>query len=169
MLIVNVQHYSMLRHDKLLACSQERDAVHIITFMRDGAISHTAILGKAFLEKKFCQNIIISRDYRFPWHPRSLDLKPADVWLYRYLKFRVRLRWKMRSCEKWRVCIRTSSTLLLLDLCLDFNALYPAEEIMWNIYFCNKRQSQVLGSVRHFLWIVSSAPPVGFFDFFYLY
>ncbi|GFX28950.1 uncharacterized protein TNCV_3029931 [Trichonephila clavipes] len=42
-------------------------------------------------ETTFGEDRIVSRRCRYPWPPRSLDLTPADFWLWGYLKSRVYL------------------------------------------------------------------------------
>ncbi|GFX14694.1 hypothetical protein TNCV_4016921 [Trichonephila clavipes] len=49
-----------------------------VTFMQDGATSHTAKPVKAFLIQTFGEDRIVSRRCRYPWPPRSPDLTPAD-------------------------------------------------------------------------------------------
>jgi hypothetical protein len=88
---VNAQRYLTLLREKVVPCLRERDALSTITFMQDGATSHTATPVKAFLIQTFGEDKIISRGCRFPWPPRSPDLTPADFWLWGYLKSRVYL------------------------------------------------------------------------------
>ncbi|GFV73952.1 uncharacterized protein TNCV_1190331 [Trichonephila clavipes] len=57
--------------------------------MQDGATSHTANPVEAFLIQTFGEDRIVSKCCRYPWHPRSPDLTPADFWLWGYLKSRV--------------------------------------------------------------------------------
>ncbi|GFS74640.1 uncharacterized protein TNCV_3977851 [Trichonephila clavipes] len=62
-----------------------------VTFMQDGATSHTANPVKTFLIQMFREDRIVSRRCRYPCSPRSPDLTPEDFWLWRYLKSRVYL------------------------------------------------------------------------------
>lgn len=88
---VNAQRYLTLLREKVVPCLREKNALSTITFMQDGATSHTANPVKAFLIETFGEDKIISRRCRFPWPPRSPDLTPADFWLWGYLKSRVYL------------------------------------------------------------------------------
>lgn len=86
---VNAQRYLTLLREKVVPCLREKDALSTVTFMQDGATSHTAIRVKEFLIQTFGEERIISRRCKFPWPSRSPDLTPADFWLWGYLKSRV--------------------------------------------------------------------------------
>ncbi|GFU62545.1 uncharacterized protein TNCV_1313841 [Trichonephila clavipes] len=88
---VNTQRYLPLLRDTVVPCLIQRGQISKVTFMQDGATSHTANLVKAFLIQKFGEDRIISRHCRYPWPPRSPYLTPADFWLWGYLKSRVYL------------------------------------------------------------------------------
>ncbi|GFW72644.1 uncharacterized protein TNCV_3798721 [Trichonephila clavipes] len=88
---VNAQCYLTLLRETVVPCLIQRGRVSNVTFMQDGATSHTAKLVKAFLIQTFGEDRIVSRRCRYPWPPRSPDLTPADFWLWGYLKSRVYL------------------------------------------------------------------------------
>ncbi|GFV12703.1 uncharacterized protein TNCV_1366731 [Trichonephila clavipes] len=88
---VNAQRYLMLLRETVVPCLIQRGQISNVTFMRDGATSHTANPVKAFLIQTFREDRIVSRRCRYPWPPRSPDLTPADFWLWGYLKSRVYL------------------------------------------------------------------------------
>ncbi|GFY26283.1 DUF4817 domain-containing protein [Trichonephila clavipes] len=88
---VNTQRYLTLLRETVVPCLIQRGQISNVTFMQDGATSHTANLVKAFLIQTFGEDRIISRHCRYPWPPRSPDLTPADFWLWGYLKSRVYL------------------------------------------------------------------------------
>ncbi|GFW32195.1 DUF4817 domain-containing protein [Trichonephila clavipes] len=68
---VNVQRHLTLLRETVVPCLIQRGQISNVTFMQDGATSHTA-------------NPV-------PMAPRSPDLTPADFWLWGYLKSRVYL------------------------------------------------------------------------------
>ncbi|GFU33117.1 DUF4817 domain-containing protein [Trichonephila clavipes] len=88
---VNAQCYLTLLREIVVPCLIQRGQIANVTFMQDGATSHTANPVKAFLIQTFGEDRIVSRRCRYPWPPRSPDLTPADFWLWGYLKFRVYL------------------------------------------------------------------------------
>ncbi|GFW32340.1 DUF4817 domain-containing protein [Trichonephila clavipes] len=88
---VNAQRYLTLLRETVVPCLIQRGQIANVTFMQDGATSHTANPVKAFLIQTFGEDRIVSRRCRYPWPPRSPDLAPADFWLWRYLKSRVYL------------------------------------------------------------------------------
>ncbi|GFV51927.1 DUF4817 domain-containing protein [Trichonephila clavipes] len=88
---VNAQRYLTLLRETVVPCLIQRGEISNVTFMQDGATSHTANPVKAFLIQTFGENRIVSRHCRYPWPPRSPDLTPADFWLWGYLKSRVYL------------------------------------------------------------------------------
>ncbi|GFV55608.1 DUF4817 domain-containing protein [Trichonephila clavipes] len=88
---VNAQRYLTLLRETVVPCLIQRVQISNVTFMQDGATSHTAKLVKAFLIQTFGEDRIVSRRCRYPWPPRSPDLTPADFWLWGYLKSRVYL------------------------------------------------------------------------------
>ncbi|GFW05394.1 uncharacterized protein TNCV_3359131 [Trichonephila clavipes] len=88
---VNYQRYLTLLRETVVPCLIQRGQISNVTFMQDGATSHTANPVKAFLIQTFGEDKIVSRRCRYPWPPRSPDLTPADFWLWGYLKSRVYL------------------------------------------------------------------------------
>ncbi|GFW07979.1 uncharacterized protein TNCV_3921111 [Trichonephila clavipes] len=88
---VNVQRYLTLLRETVVPCLIQRGQISNVTFMQDGATSHTANLVKAFLIQTFGEDRIVSRCCRYPWRLWSPDLTPADFWLWGYLKSRVYL------------------------------------------------------------------------------
>ncbi|GFS70313.1 DUF4817 domain-containing protein [Trichonephila clavipes] len=88
---VNAQRYLTLLRETVVPCLIQRGQISNVTFMQDGATSHTAKPVKAFLIQTFGEDRIVSRRCRYPWPPRSPDLTPADLWLWGYLKSRVYL------------------------------------------------------------------------------
>ncbi|GFT23742.1 DUF4817 domain-containing protein [Trichonephila clavipes] len=84
---VNAQRYLTLLRETAVPCLIQRGQIANVTFMQDGATSHTANPVKAFLIQTFGEDRIVSR--RYPWPPRFPDLKPADFWLWGYLKSRL--------------------------------------------------------------------------------
>ncbi|GFX26683.1 uncharacterized protein TNCV_1838591 [Trichonephila clavipes] len=89
--MVNAQSYLTLLRETVVPCLIQRGQISNVTFMQDGATSHTANPVKAFLIQTFGENRIVSRCCRYPWPPRSPDLTPAAFWLWGYLKSRVYL------------------------------------------------------------------------------
>ncbi|GFT21838.1 DUF4817 domain-containing protein [Trichonephila clavipes] len=87
---VNAQRYLTLRRETVVPCLIQRGQIPNVTFMQDGATSHTANPVKAFLVQTFGKTES-SRRCRYPWPPWSPDLTPADFWLWGYLKSRVYL------------------------------------------------------------------------------
>ncbi|GFV69600.1 uncharacterized protein TNCV_4507151 [Trichonephila clavipes] len=83
---VNAQRYLTLLRETVVSCLIQRGQISNVTFMRDGATSHTANPVKAFLMQTFGEDGIVSRCCRYPWPPWSPDLTPADFWLWGYLK-----------------------------------------------------------------------------------
>ncbi|GFT99029.1 DUF4817 domain-containing protein [Trichonephila clavipes] len=83
---VNAQCYLTLLRETLVPCLIQRGQISNVTFMQDGATSHTANPVKALLIHMFREDRIVSRCCRYPWPPRSPDLTPADFWLWGYLK-----------------------------------------------------------------------------------
>ncbi|GFV14474.1 uncharacterized protein TNCV_166011 [Trichonephila clavipes] len=88
---VNAQRYLTLLRETAVPCLIQRGQISNVTFMQDGATSHTANPVKAFLIQTFWEDRIVSRRCRYPWPARSPDLTQADFWLWRYLKSRVYL------------------------------------------------------------------------------
>ncbi|GFU86934.1 uncharacterized protein TNCV_3442041 [Trichonephila clavipes] len=88
---VNAQRHLTLLQETVVPCLIQRGQISNITFMQDGATSHTANPVKAFLIQTFGEDRIVSRRCRYPWSPRSPDLTPADFLLWGYLKSRVYL------------------------------------------------------------------------------
>ncbi|GFY01146.1 uncharacterized protein TNCV_5076131 [Trichonephila clavipes] len=78
---VNAQRYLMLLRETVVPCLIQRGQIANVTFMQDGATSHTANPVKAFLIQTFGEDRIVSRRWRYPWPPRFPDLTPADFWL----------------------------------------------------------------------------------------
>ncbi|GFT10358.1 DUF4817 domain-containing protein [Trichonephila clavipes] len=77
---VNDQRYLTLLRETVVPCLIQRGQISNVTFMQDGAISHTANLVKAFLIQTFGEDRIVNRRCRYPWLPRSPDVTPADFW-----------------------------------------------------------------------------------------
>ncbi|GFW50435.1 uncharacterized protein TNCV_2887401 [Trichonephila clavipes] len=80
---VNAQRYLTLLRETVVPCLIQRGQIANVTFMQDGATSHTANPVKAFLIQTFGEDRIVSRRWRYPWPPRFPDLTPADFWLER--------------------------------------------------------------------------------------
>ncbi|GFT47885.1 DUF4817 domain-containing protein [Trichonephila clavipes] len=78
---VNAQRYLTLLRETVVPCLIQRGQIANVTFMQDGATSHTAYPVKAFLIQTFGEDRIVSRRWRYPWPPRFPDLTPADFWL----------------------------------------------------------------------------------------
>ncbi|GFW35306.1 DUF4817 domain-containing protein [Trichonephila clavipes] len=85
---VTAHRYLTLLRETVVPCLIQRGQISNVTFMQDGATSHTANPVKTFLIQTFGKDRIVSM---YPWPPRSPDLTPADFWLWRYLKSRVYL------------------------------------------------------------------------------
>ncbi|GFX77245.1 DUF4817 domain-containing protein [Trichonephila clavipes] len=83
--------YLTLLRETVVPCLIQRGQISNVTFMQDGATSHTANPVKTFLIQTFGEDRIVSRRCRYPWPPWSSDLTPADFWLWGYLKSRVYL------------------------------------------------------------------------------
>ncbi|GFW76297.1 uncharacterized protein TNCV_1580761 [Trichonephila clavipes] len=83
---VNAQRYLTLLRETVVPCLIQRGQISNVTFMQDGATSHTANPVKPFLIQTFGEDRIVSRRCMYPWTPRSPDLTPADFWLWGYLK-----------------------------------------------------------------------------------
>ncbi|GFT04238.1 uncharacterized protein TNCV_1928301 [Trichonephila clavipes] len=79
--MVNAQRYLTLLRETVVPCLIQRGQIVNVTFMQDGATSHTANP----------EDRIVSRRCRYPWPPRSPDLAQADFWLWGYLKSRMYL------------------------------------------------------------------------------
>ncbi|GFT34789.1 DUF4817 domain-containing protein [Trichonephila clavipes] len=75
---VNAQRYLTLLRETIVPCLIQRGQIANVTFMQDGATSHTANPVKAFLIQTFGEDRIVSRRRRYPWLPRSPDLTPVD-------------------------------------------------------------------------------------------
>ncbi|GFW21115.1 uncharacterized protein TNCV_2703531 [Trichonephila clavipes] len=88
---VNAQRHLTFLREIVVPCLIQRGQISNVTFMQDGATSHTANPVKAFLIQTFGEDRIVSRRCRYPWPPRSPDLTPSDFWLWGYLKSRVYL------------------------------------------------------------------------------
>ncbi|GFS90709.1 DUF4817 domain-containing protein [Trichonephila clavipes] len=88
---VNAQRYLTLQRSTVVPCLIQQVQISNVTFMQDGATSHSANPVKAILIQTFGEDRIISRLCRYPWPPRSPDLTPTDFWLWKYLKSRVYL------------------------------------------------------------------------------
>ncbi|GFV23537.1 uncharacterized protein TNCV_3954171 [Trichonephila clavipes] len=78
---VNAQRYLTLLRETVVPCLIQRGQIANVTFMQDGATSHTANPVKEFLIQTFGEDRIVSRRWRYPWLPRFPDLTPADFWL----------------------------------------------------------------------------------------
>ncbi|GFV31725.1 uncharacterized protein TNCV_2438171 [Trichonephila clavipes] len=88
---VNAHRYLTLLRETVVPCLIQRGQISNVTFMQDGATSHTAKPVKTFLIQTFGEDRIVSRRCRYPWPLRSPDLTPADFWLWGYLKSHVYL------------------------------------------------------------------------------
>ncbi|GFX67167.1 uncharacterized protein TNCV_2185141 [Trichonephila clavipes] len=88
---VNAQRYLTLLQETAEPCLIQRGQISNVTFMQDGATSHTTNPVKAFLIQTFGEDRIVSRCSRYPWPTRSPDLTPTDFWFWGYLKYRVYL------------------------------------------------------------------------------
>ncbi|GFV39343.1 uncharacterized protein TNCV_1230451 [Trichonephila clavipes] len=86
---VIAHRYLTLLRETVVPCLIQRGQISNVTFMQDGATSHTANPVKTFLIQTFGEDRIVSRCCRYPWPPRSPDLTPEDFWLRGYLKSRV--------------------------------------------------------------------------------
>ncbi|GFY34234.1 DUF4817 domain-containing protein [Trichonephila clavipes] len=73
---VNAQRYLTLLRETVVPCLIQRGQIANVTFMQDGATSHTANPVKAFLIQTFGEDRIVSRRWRYPWPPRFPDLAP---------------------------------------------------------------------------------------------
>ncbi|GFV80905.1 DUF4817 domain-containing protein [Trichonephila clavipes] len=96
---VNAHRYLTLLRETVVPCLIQRGQISNVTFMQDGATSHTANPVKTFLIQTFGEDRIVSKRCRYPWPPRSPDLTPADFWLWGYLKSRVYLSGPSRLPE----------------------------------------------------------------------
>ncbi|GFW19759.1 DUF4817 domain-containing protein [Trichonephila clavipes] len=76
---VNAKRHLTLLRETVVPCLIQRGQISNVTFMQDGAISHTANPVKAFLIQTFGEDRIVSRRCRYPWSP---DLTPSDFWLW---------------------------------------------------------------------------------------
>ncbi|GFU92898.1 uncharacterized protein TNCV_2080441 [Trichonephila clavipes] len=164
--MVNAQRYLTLLRETVVPCLIQRGQIANVTFMQDGATSHTANPVKAFLIQTFGEDRIVSRRCRYPWPPRSPDLEPADFWLWGYLKSRVYLS-SPSSLSELKDAIRREvssihpdacCTLPLLDLSLAWNVFSPVVVVMW----CNKVVKVFCSLCMHcFFDLRTSAPPTG--------
>ncbi|GFW65794.1 DUF4817 domain-containing protein [Trichonephila clavipes] len=64
---VNAQRYLTLLWETVVPCLIQRGQISNVTFMQDGATSHTANPVKAFLIQTFGEDRIVSRCCRYPW------------------------------------------------------------------------------------------------------
>ncbi|GFX67522.1 uncharacterized protein TNCV_3932641 [Trichonephila clavipes] len=71
---VNAHRYLTLLRETVGPCLIQRGQISNVTFMQDGATSHTANPVKAFLIQTFGEDRIVSRRCRYPWPPRFPDL-----------------------------------------------------------------------------------------------
>ncbi|GFX23774.1 DUF4817 domain-containing protein [Trichonephila clavipes] len=88
---VIAHRYLTLLRETVVPCLIQRGQISNVTFMQDGATSHTAYPVKTFLIQTFGEDRIVSRRCRYPWPPRSPDLTPAVFWLRGYLESHVYL------------------------------------------------------------------------------
>ncbi|GFU87804.1 DUF4817 domain-containing protein, partial [Trichonephila clavipes] len=70
---VNAQRYQTLLRETVVPCLIQRGQISNVTFMQDGATSHTANPVKAFLIQTFGEDRIVSRHCRYPWPPQFPD------------------------------------------------------------------------------------------------
>ena len=75
---VNAQRYSTLLREKMVSCLHEKDALIIVTFTQNRAISHTANPVKEFLKKTLGEERIFRKLCKFSLPTWSLDMTPAD-------------------------------------------------------------------------------------------
>ncbi|GFT82867.1 DUF4817 domain-containing protein [Trichonephila clavipes] len=64
---VNAQRYLTLLREIVVPCLIQRGQISNVTFMQDGATSHTANPVKAFLIQTFREDRIVSSYCRYPW------------------------------------------------------------------------------------------------------
>ena len=88
---VTAERYETMLRDYVIPALADRGVLSSVIFQQDGAPPHISIQVKRLLKDTFI-NRVISRDFDFPWPPRSPDLTPCDYWLWGYLKSRVYLR-----------------------------------------------------------------------------
>ncbi|GFW30736.1 hypothetical protein TNCV_4088561 [Trichonephila clavipes] len=65
---------------QVVPCLLEKDVHSTVTFMQDGATSHTANPVKEFLIQTFGTERVNGKRCKFPWPPWSPNLTPADFW-----------------------------------------------------------------------------------------
>lgn len=81
--------YLALLREKVVPALQQRNALSVISFMKDGAPLHYANPVKRFLLRTFGKDrkvTVISGGCKIEWPPRSPDLTPVDFWVWGYLK-----------------------------------------------------------------------------------
>ncbi|GFU87007.1 DUF4817 domain-containing protein [Trichonephila clavipes] len=162
---VNAHRYLTLLRETVVPCLIQRGQISNVTFMQDGATSHTANPVKTFLIQTFGEDRIVSRCCRYPWPPRSPDLTPEDFWLWGYLKSRVYLSGPSSLPELKDAIHREVSSIhpdMLLDLSLVWNVFSPVVVVMWKIFWCNKVVKVFCSLFRHcFFDLRTSEPPTG--------
>ncbi|GFX88038.1 uncharacterized protein TNCV_158561 [Trichonephila clavipes] len=67
---------------KVVPCLREKAGISTVTFIQDGATSHTANPVKKFLIQTFGEEKVISKLCKFQWPHRFPDLTPADFRLF---------------------------------------------------------------------------------------
>ncbi|GFU81665.1 DUF4817 domain-containing protein [Trichonephila clavipes] len=168
---VIAHRYLTLLRETVVPCLIQRGQISNVTFMQDGATSHTANPVKTFLIQTFTRTFprIVSRRCRYPWPPRSPDLTPADFWLWGYLKSRVYLSGPLSLLELKDVIRREVSSIhpdmlhsAVLDLSLVWNVFSPVVVVIWNIFWCNKVVKVFCSLFMHcFFDLRTLAPPTG--------
>ncbi|GFW92329.1 DUF4817 domain-containing protein [Trichonephila clavipes] len=117
------------------------------------------------IQRDVREDRIVSRRFRYPWPPRSADLKPADFWLWGYLKSLVYLYGPSSLSELKDAIRREVSSIhpdMLLNLTLVWNVFSPVVVVMWNIFWCNKVVKVFRSLFMHcFFDLRTSAPPTG--------
>ncbi|GFX96966.1 uncharacterized protein TNCV_1996981 [Trichonephila clavipes] len=152
---VNAQRYLTLLRETVVPCLIQRGQISNVTFMQDGATSHTANPVKAFLIQMFGEDRIVSRRCRYTWTPRSPDLTTADFWLWGYLKSRVYLSGPLSLSELNDAIRREVSSIhpdmlnsSVAGLSLVWNVFSPVVVVMWNIFWTAMAGTDVVQSGR---------------------
>ncbi|GFV09419.1 hypothetical protein TNCV_3729191 [Trichonephila clavipes] len=143
---VNAQRYLTLLRETVVPCLIQRGQIgENVTFMQNGATSHTANPVKAFLDTDVRGKQNRQQAPQVPWPPWSPDLTPGRLWLWGYLKkseciYPVKPVGTER-CDPQRSIlpyIRTCCAPSPLRICHRLNVFSPVVVVMWNIFLCNK-------------------------------
>ena len=110
-----------------------------ILFMQDGALPRIANPVKQLLKRYFGNTWNISRHFPTAWPPRSPDLNPCELWLWRYLKDVVCSTLTAHLTESKGLTAQhilkvTTETLLWNMLFLDFNFLQKMVASILNVF-----------------------------------